>query len=627
MEKRLSLLPSSIRQNGFRIQSFADVVATVINVASFIITCIGICTSIDIIRVNRTLWADEACLASSFSQRSPLEILTGGEFDYLQSAPLGWIELEKLFTLLLGNTEWVLRLGSFIAFTATIILLFVISKVGYRAKFPLLASTLYANTPIVLQYSGMFKPYLFDGFIAVSIICCFLLYRNNRIRVAPLALLWSVFLLFSSPSIFIECGLILAELILAIANKETQRAKQALILGSVVCASFLTYYFLWIRRMTSVADMQDFWVNEAFPLIPDSMKSLKQALTLTSNMLTSFGRVSAAMLACFIGSLFYAMHKKDSLVIGVFLTIAIALAASSLEFYPFKDRLWLFAIPPILLTCCITLNSISRKAGPYAQATLGASLLVLAMMNGGIVKYLNHPEHVYMKGQELNTEIDWLKHNLRADETIYVQLMSKPQFEYANGYGNDSFASENGVGNVVYSTTRFQDDDYYYLKFMDSEDFVGEIETVLSYPNIYIASSHTWQVDMKMLANAIHDTGGHLELVSYEYETPLWWYCEKLDDCKTSMDFEIEDDPNDPAKLTVTVRNTGATYINHPFDNVYLLNNETGEVYELSGILSPGESWNTSVKRPAGGGTLSLRSLYGQICANDSIAINGNADT
>ena len=70
--------------------SAAGTVVIVVNVACFAIACIGICTSVYIIGVDRTLWLDEASLASSFCQRSPLEIIIGGEFDYLQSAPLGW---------------------------------------------------------------------------------------------------------------------------------------------------------------------------------------------------------------------------------------------------------------------------------------------------------------------------------------------------------------------------------------------------------------------------------------------------------------------------------------------------------------------------------------------------------
>ena len=73
--------------------------------------------------VNRSLWLDEAWLASPFSTRSFWK-LGDGSFENGQIAPLGWLYMEKALTLLFGNTEFVLRMGSVIGLVFSLFLIY-----------------------------------------------------------------------------------------------------------------------------------------------------------------------------------------------------------------------------------------------------------------------------------------------------------------------------------------------------------------------------------------------------------------------------------------------------------------------------------------------------------------------
>ena len=57
---------------------------------------------------NNSLWLDEAALARNVIDRAPLELL--GPLDYAQVAPPGFLLTEKFVVLLLGHSEWALRL-------------------------------------------------------------------------------------------------------------------------------------------------------------------------------------------------------------------------------------------------------------------------------------------------------------------------------------------------------------------------------------------------------------------------------------------------------------------------------------------------------------------------------------
>ena len=154
---------------------------TAVNVVLLFVIFRGIFTSLFMNGVNRTLWLDEAFLASSFSKRSFLGILLEGQFDYLQTAPLGWLWFEKILTKFFGNTPYVLRTGAVIAYGLTIVALIFIQTHFYKSKFPFAAAAFIANTPLILRYSNMFKPYVMDGFVALFAAIVYGLWKEKKL--------------------------------------------------------------------------------------------------------------------------------------------------------------------------------------------------------------------------------------------------------------------------------------------------------------------------------------------------------------------------------------------------------------------------------------------------------------
>ena len=71
---------------------------------------------------NRSLWLDEAALASSIVTRSYGGLLGG--LDYNQIAPIGFLFAEKFFILLFGNNEFALRVFPLLCGVVSIFLFF-----------------------------------------------------------------------------------------------------------------------------------------------------------------------------------------------------------------------------------------------------------------------------------------------------------------------------------------------------------------------------------------------------------------------------------------------------------------------------------------------------------------------
>ena len=374
---------------------------TVVNAVLLFVICRGIYTSFFMNGVNRALWLDEAFLASSFSKRSFLGILLEGQFEYLQTAPLGWLWIEKILTIVFGNTPYVLRMGSVIGYILTIAALIFIQFYFYYSKFPFAAAALVANTPILLQYSNVFKPYITDGFMSLLVAILYGFWKKNKLRGKWLVFIWMGLIWFSQTACFMIGGLILSEFVFGCLYKNKADILQSVLLGASVGVSFSVYYFAWARRMTSVSGMQNYWGSRSsfFPFIPTSVADLVNGIELLKHIFKQFDQAYIFILSFSVGGIVYSVWKKDRMVIGLYFGLLIALFASFLRMYPVKDRLWCFSYPVLALTAFITLEGIANKKA-ILECIIAIVMLIIVFENTGYKTY-SKASNVYWSNQEL----------------------------------------------------------------------------------------------------------------------------------------------------------------------------------------------------------------------------------
>ena len=259
--------------------------------------------------VGRSLWLDEALLAQSFSTRTFWN-LWNGSFDGNQSAPLGWLYIEKILVLIFGNTEFVLRVGSILGFTLTLVLIYLLMKKCFCVAFPLGACAFYANMPFALRYSNVFKPYICDGFFVLMVIFLFWLYKQGKINFKKVALGWAVLIWFSNPTCFFEGGLLISEGIFVLAEKNWKRIKELIAIGVEIVTSFIIYYFFWLREVAESGSMQHFWKDKNFPLIPTSFEEVRKMGDMIEEIFSHVGFYKEIFYFMFIITLIIALVKK-----------------------------------------------------------------------------------------------------------------------------------------------------------------------------------------------------------------------------------------------------------------------------------------------------------------------------
>lgn len=585
-----------------------------INAILLFIACRGIYTSFFMNNVNRSLWLDEAFLASSFSKRSFWGILTGGEFEYLQSAPLGWLWFVKILTILFGNTPYVLRMGSVVAFILIIFFLTFIQLYFYESNFPFAAAAILSNVPFILQYSNMFKPYITDGTVALAITLVYGLWKKEKIGWNLLACIWMCLIWFSQTACFVIGGFILCELLFSCLYKDKTVIMRAITIGFLIVISFSLYYFVWIRRMTSITEMQNYW-NSFFLPFPKSMTDLNHLIELLNSIFLPFDKAYMIVLAFFVSGVVLFVWEKDRIIIGLFMGMCIASFASFLHMYPITDRLWCFSYPAFSLITCVTMEKIAQRRKLF-EVIIAFVVVIVAMNNTGFAKY-SKASNVYMNNQELQSEIDYLFDHMKKNDTVYVYSFSKPGFEYINGYGNNNFG--NGTNNIILGEADFDSQ----FEF----DYESEIEKILSNSNLWIVSSHTTDYfSSKMfvkLIDAMHENG-YLELVYYPYNTPLWHYSKSLDDVKTHFTMSIQNITSGEKwnEAVIHIQNDGEAYLNNPYESIFIMEKNTGTIYPIDELIAPGAEKDITVRftqneEPE----YFLRSQFGQIAKDDSVII------
>ena len=554
----------------------------------FIVVCLlGVSTSIYMNYVDRSLWLDEAMLSYSFGKRSPTN-LWDGPFEANQIAPLAWLYVVKLITIAFGNTEFILRIASIVFYILTISALYyyVHSCLDYSKMIAMACAGMYANLPFVLQYSNVFKPYIADGFFVLLTLITFAEFRKRgEKQIRKLCLIWCVLIWFSNPVVFVMAGCLIVEMIISLKMKDWKRLGNLVLIGTCILACFIVYYIFWLRPVAVSDYMQNFWRKDNFPLIPTSLNDLFRIKHSLYQVFRGFGRVDSCLmlvLACFSG--IYVIWKKKREHLYIIVSTVVALCVSYLHFFPMSDRLWLFYLPLMVVFCFTVVEDFTYSYNwnykwKWPKPVLGMIMpLVMVLAAGGIPKYLGKAENVYWPREELNGEIDYLAEHIQRDESVYVYFHSTYGWQYKLGYNNHSIGGFED--NVIYGTV-------FFLKDMDCEK---EINKVLSYDKLYIASSHLIPKRFFQLEQAMKKTG-HMELIYYEHRTPLWFFCKDLADSKINATWDYN-----PYSGMLRIHNIGPAWLNHEYETVRVVDKASGLEAKLPKNIAPGKKVEIALK-------------------------------
>lgn len=158
---------------------------------------------------SSSLWVDELFIALNVTRQGWAALLFG-PLDLKQVAPIGFLALEKLATVLLGPTEIALRLFPTLFSLASLVLFWRVSR-RFLEGGPLLAAlALFAINPVLLWTARNAKQYSGDVMVALLLILFALRFREGRDdmpAVAVAGIVGGAAILLSQPAVLVAGGL------------------------------------------------------------------------------------------------------------------------------------------------------------------------------------------------------------------------------------------------------------------------------------------------------------------------------------------------------------------------------------------------------------------------------------
>lgn len=406
---------------------------------------------------NRSFFLDEANLARNIAERS-LGDLTQ-PLHYEQFAPLVFLWLSKINALLLGNTEYALRLLPLLAGLAAI---FIFYKITTRLIPSLparwLAVWVFAFHSGLLRYASECKQYGTDVFAALLAIWLALRQEQRPFgwrdflgwSVLGLALIW-----FSMPVVFVLSGVGLYWLFLYWRKKD--RKSLALVAASIALwlAGFAVFFFTMLKNDAESDYLRQYHQPYFLPLLPLSAAEWKQWGGLLLQLIKSFsGHTAVAQAIGLLGLLAAWVHwarRRPELAILLGIPLLACLAVSGLHYYSLISRLTLFLVPFLLLTSAYGWHVIWEKAGPRLKAVVAACLVLMASGHD-TYRYFRQP----FETDGLRQALAFVEARQQPADGLYLWKWAVPGYDFYTRLHERPMSFE--VAELVKSEQRFGED-------------------------------------------------------------------------------------------------------------------------------------------------------------------------
>jgi len=397
---------------------------------SLVLLGLGVLLRVAQYLANRSLWLDEAYLASTILHRSFAGLLRPP--DYGQIVPVGFLALERAAAGIFGDSEYALRLVPLAAGLAS---LFLFRRVALRmlpARAATFALALFVFCDPLIAFSSELKQYSLDVLIALLLLDWALDVQENPGKRAPLAraaVLGAVLVWFSLPCIFVLAGIGSALLVRALFRRDRGEAAALMGTGILWVASFAVFDAVWLSKIGRSPEVLAFWSRAFLPLPPRSLEDLywlPRALGAVFGDPVGFVFRGLGVFCFLVGAaaLFSSQRLRLALLAAPLL---FTLLASALKRYPFEGRLLLFLVPSILL---LISAGAEHVRGATAERAPAVAVILVTLM-------LFHPALFAARSllrprtrEETRPVLSHVRERLRPGDRLYVYAAAAPAFDY-----------------------------------------------------------------------------------------------------------------------------------------------------------------------------------------------------
>jgi 4-amino-4-deoxy-L-arabinose transferase-like glycosyltransferase len=379
---------------------------------------------------NRSLFLDEANLARNIAERSFGALWL--PLSYQQSAPPLFSMSIKTSTLLLGHTEWALRLIPLLAGLGSLILFYLIAKrllsSGVIFLFALWVISFHQG---LLHYATECKQYSTDVFITLLLVWLALKYADwwhSWKQTMAWILLGLLCMMYSMPSIFVLASICIYFLA---HHWQTFRrvSKRHLFAFTTWGLGFALFYFLILKPQVGSQQLQAYHADYYFPLLPTSAKEWSQLFYLLHQVIKDFAGPTVMGLVVggigLAGGLFYWIIEKKREGLLIFLPILATIVASGLHLYSLMSRLILFLVPLLVITWAVGWDYLLKYVSRRWKVAGWVLILFLVSLHTSY-RYFWNPFQI----EEIRPALKYLEAHQKENEKLYLSRWAQPAFRY-----------------------------------------------------------------------------------------------------------------------------------------------------------------------------------------------------
>jgi len=511
-----------------------------------------------------SLWNDEALLVEFIVNRSFGEMLLLPQTTP-RTEPFLFLMTVKALSELFGISEAVLRVYSFISLVLLLIAQGLLLRKVFKVRivWTLFSVAVSSTLLYYMQHSAELKPYMGDAAFVLIALLGYHAYRKGffgqGIR-GPLllALLFSVCMLFSSPSAFAAGAVFIVEFLAKCLRKDRPGLLKAVIGGAAFLAAFSLNYVFWLRTIATSDNMAWFWISRNFEFKLTG-EALAHNIFLIQDLLEPVWHAAVLVVPLAIAGLLVSLAKRNihTVVIGVFFILLVV--AAEIGKYPIQNRLWLFLYAIIFIYVFIFIDFLrvrldDAKAAKAVQTVIALALACLMLVpNLSFPAYGRGEEWTLAPGNQANPIIEYIEENIQDGEVLYAFFTTdtiNTVLRYKIGYDNFRIGNVSS-DNVIYGT----------------EDYDGDIELIAETGGAYIFFYHAYfplsqdKYKRKMVGRL--QERGYMEQILNVYHTYLYWFTDDIARVRASATLDVFDVSIEDSSLhgIAHIENTGTAIL------------------------------------------------------------------
>jgi hypothetical protein len=449
--------------------------------------------------VKNDFWLDEAMLVQGIFTRNFAGIAAAPP-DYSQSAPLGYLFILKLFSLMLGAVPFAVRLPAVLASFGIMFFAYRIAKDVLGSKIPFFYAGASVLCAVIFSYSTQAKQYSLEAMCVLLCVWLLGLYWQGKASGIRLALIFPVVIWFSFTSVLFIFGGIAVIIVVKLMEAVKKALSLSKAIGEILpffitLVSALLNLVLWVLPVSATVS-DAYWDKIAFPLIPTSKADLKLLLTMAKHMISPFNKLGIAAIKFSVVVLFFIADKRsvkfllNRVFIGIYVSLAVGLVASYFGYFPMTGRIWVFVYP----LCLIGVAYITETLPELFQnkTVLRVIVFLVCFVFLADAALLTRNKRYIWNGQQLSASVDYMNGNMKPGDYIFVDHSAIPQYSYLTNYETmfDYSPNENEIkGNTIFAASGLESvgsKPYEYVSLVLPEAFDKAVNLVSQYDRVWL---------------------------------------------------------------------------------------------------------------------------------------------